>query len=267
MTRWALTMFLAVTVWGCGMNASVEKRDVEQVKESAGLIGAAGHALRVLGILPSYECGESRRHFAGRLTSGHELSEGCVTAATVQEGELGDALTIDFAEGCHVGDKQVRGTARGLMSGGEDRFTLSLDLQGVTVDGDALPASAGYEVCGDEDRYSAFVQAQLSQEPLRTFELQAQLARRDGIFLIGQDTLVLDGEGHVSHPAGQDLVAFDHLTYEMKQLMPWDGSLEVSTSDGRKVRAEFDSENMPYRTGHLSVQVDEGKTVRVPVIR
>lgn len=266
MTRTTLALLLATAMWGCGAQ-SVDKEDVSEVRQSAGLIGAAGRALQLLGILPSYECGESRRNFLGKLTSGHQFSEGCVATATASEGDVADVLSIQFGEGCHLGEKDLRGTLRGFTSGGDDRFSLSVDLAEVTLGGDDIPAMAGYEKCGDEDRYSAFVEAQLSNDVERFFELDVEVAKRDGIFLIGKDTLVLDGTGFVTHPAGRDAVSFSELTYELGQLMPWDGSLEVSTSDGRNVRAEFDSEGMPYRTGQLSVQVDEGKVVRVPVVR
>lgn len=266
MTRSTLIALLAVTLCGCGTHA-VQDEDVKEVKQSASLVGSAAHALQILGILPSYECGEPRRNFLGRLTSGHHFNEGCVATATSAQGEMADMLTLQFEEGCAIGEKDLRGTARGYLSGGDDRIALSLDMNDVTVGGDKLPASVGFEKCGDEDRYSAFVQARISRETERWFELEATVAKRDGIFLIGKDTLVLEGHGKVTHPAGTDQVSFDELTYELGQLMPWDGSLEVETSDGRSVRAEFDSDGMPYRTGHLSVQVDEGKVVRVPVVR
>lgn len=247
----------------CGNTQDEEA--VGEVKETASVGTIAVSALQFIGILPSYECGESRRNFVARLTEGLNQKLGCTTVASVNEGDLADSFELQFGEGCHLGEKELRGVLRGTVAGGEDRTSVAVDLKDLLVGSEAIPASAAYETCGDEDRYSAFVEAKLSPE--RTARLDLTVANREGIFLIGQNTLVLQGSGQISHPAGVDEVRFEHLTYEIGQLMPWDGSLTVDTSDGRHVQAAFDSKDCPYRTGHLTVAVDDHKPVKIPVVR
>lgn len=261
-----VAVLVSLTLTACA-DAKSDKEAVDEVKETASVGSYAVSALQFVGILPSFECGESRRHFVARLTEGLNQQLGCTTVASVSEGDVADQFRLQFGDGCHLGDKELRGELVGLVAGGDDRSTLSLDLNGVHVGNDSIPASAGYETCGDENRYSVFVEATLSEEPRRTAHLDLKVAKRDGIFLIGQDTFIVDGAGTVDHPAGSDRVTFDHLTYEMKQLMPWDGSLRVDTSGGELVKATFDSKDAPYRTGHLTVQVNDRKPVRVPVVR
>jgi hypothetical protein len=127
------------------------KARVEAAMESADQVRTA---LELLGILPTYTCGEPRRTFVGQAVDKAQADYGCVTATTEVIGTTGDAVLLSYSgTECKVRDHVVSGSSSFNYNGGEDRLDLEADFRQTKVDGNALQAKAGYGTCADEKRY------------------------------------------------------------------------------------------------------------------
>jgi hypothetical protein len=157
LSRTTILAVLTVLATACGGSPPTqveidEARD--RVDVALGAATQARAALELLGILPVYTCGESRRSFVGNAAATLEAQVGCVTAETEALDATTDAVVLSFPqEGCELREHTVSGQTAFKYSGGEDRMDLKADLRGLRVDGDPLQVEVGYGTCGDESRY------------------------------------------------------------------------------------------------------------------
>lgn len=261
----ALLASLALLVLSaCGVeDPAAVSEDVEDGKRAVTAIDHAKAALQWIGILPSYECGEEQRHFAGKLLEAANAEAGCVAVAD-ETADSSDRVQVSFGEGCAIGKKSLSGNLGIVTSGGDDRKRVELDLTQLRIDGEAIPVSVTYGTCGDEDRYSATVSGTLSDSPRRTFRMDLTVANQEGIVLIGDNTLVLRGGGEVEHPDGTDRVSFDGLSYEIGDVLPKDGAVNVQTSRGKHVKVRFEVKFWHLGMAEICVNDDQPITVPIP---
>lgn len=254
----------SVALSACGTPASVAaSEELERADDAVTALDRSRQALQWLGILPSYECGEDERFFVGRLVESLNAEAGCVAVADEPD-DAHDRATVSFGEGCVVRGRRLSGELAIVVSGGDDRKRVELDLSSVAVDGESIPVQVSYGTCGDEDQYAARVSGTLSQSPKRTFALDLTVASQEGVVLIGDNTLVLKGHGELVHPEGADRVSFDSLSYEMGDVLPKDGEVLVETSKEKHVRVRF--EEKFWRLGLAEVKVNDDEPVVIPVI-
>lgn len=222
-------------------------------------------ALELLGVLPTYTCGEPRRLFVGRVVGELTARVACVTATTEAEGDTADVVRLAFAPGCRVQGHAVTGDALFRYSGGEDRLSLEADLRSLQVDGETINARVGYGTCGDEKRVWASSQGTLPRRADVSYSVDVQVGiRSSNLPLIGGTTLVLDGPAEVRTAQGANRVTFTGLEYEVGEYLPKNGELLIETADGHSVKASFSS--LLWRVGHVEVSVDGGEKVTLPVV-
>lgn len=265
--RWLWTL-VALLSLACGRPPTQEEVEDAKARTKAALDAAqqVRRALELLGILPTYDCGEPRRSFVGKAVDQVKAELGCVTATAAELDASTDAVTLAYAaEGCTVRDYSLTGSSLFRYNGGEDRFDLEADFTETKLDGEPLRARAGYGKCSDEQRYWGAAQGPLPEHEQVTFRVDGRVAAREGLPVIGGTTLLLDGEGEVTHPDGADRVTFTGLEYELKEYLPKEGELYVETSSGRRVRARFKS--TLWRLGEAEVTVDDRDPVKVPIVR
>ena len=254
----------------CGGRPPPTKEEIDDAKGRVrAALAAAEQARRILellGILPVYECGESERvAFVGKVADGFRRDYPCATVTTEALSNA-DAVIGTFPEaGCEVRRHSVSGKASFVYSGGSDRFELHLDGRELKVDGEPLQAKAGYGKCGDETRYWALAEGDLPKRPEIHFKVDGRAGVREGLPIIGSDTLVFDGPGEVAHPDGTDRVTFAGLHYEIGEYLPKEGTIEIDTSSGHHVRATF--KTTLWRLGEAEIQVDDKEPKTVPIIR
>ena len=133
------------------------------------------------------------------------------------------------------------------------------------MDGAAVPARAGYTVCGDEDKAWAKAEGTLPNRPGTTFKLDGSLAKRAGAPLVGSTSFVLDGTGELSSAGGVDRITFTALEYEPGDYLPRSGVVLIETAGGRRFRARF----LPvfWKLGKAEVTVDTNAPVEVPIVQ
>lgn len=222
-------------------------------------------ALELLGLLPVYTCGEPRRTFVGRAAESAQAQASCLTATAEARGDTADAIVLAFSpEGCAVRGHVVSGEAALLYNGGEERLDLAGDLYALQVDGTALRTRVGYGTCSDQDQFWAKSEGPVPHVVDRTYTLDAQLRKREGIPIIGGTTLLLDGTGSVTGPAGTDQVTITALEYEIGEYLPAQGEVVVQTATGKRVRATF--RTTLWRIGKMEIQIDDAQPVTVPVL-
>lgn len=221
-------------------------------------------ALELLGVLPSYTCGEPVRVFALR-TSLALQRYGCASAALESGGPTAAGVVVRFAPGCQVQGRTVEGEARLSLRVGDAREELEVDLRGLSIDGEALRVRAGYGTCGDEQRVWAEAEGALPRRADVGYRVDMQVGvRSSSLPLIGGTTLILDGQAELHRGPGVDLVAFEALEYEVGGYLPKSGALEVKTADGHQVRARFSG--IFWKLGKAEVSVDGGPEVAVPIV-
>lgn len=236
--------------------------EIEAAKaELSGAVASAEGAraaLELLGILPSYECGEPRRTFVGRVVEELTVSWSCATFTTAAVGDQADVVTVTFAAaGCPVTGHTLGGTLVLRYSGGEDRMDLELDARALVVDGALVGALAGYGTCGDETRYWALAEGD-------GYRVDVQIAKRDGIPLIGGTTLLIDGSAQLTDDAGTDSVAFTGVEYEVGDLLPRHGTIVIQTAAGRRIEATFDLDSPIYGSVRLVIDAHDAVTIYLP---
>lgn len=254
----------------CGDSRPPTQEEIDSAKGHVSLAVLAAHrarsALELLGILPVYTCGEPRRSFVGRVTEDKRRELTCATLTTEAQGDAADAVRFAFEnEGCEVRGHTVRGPALFLYNGGEDRMDVAANLTQLEVDGDPLEAEAGYGSCSDEQRYWADARGSLPRHPERSFHVDASVAKRDGIPLIGSTSLVLDGPAEVTGADGTDRITLTALHYEVGEYFPKEGSLLVETASGRRIKATF--RPALWKLGTVEVEIDDRDPTTIPIVR
>ncbi len=237
-----------------------EQVDAARSRLSDALVTAerAKTALEILGILPTYTCGERRSSFIAGAVESVQASVGCAQVSTAAEGANADAVLIAFPQGCTARGHTLNGTLRVVYNGGEDRMDVSADAQELLVDGAPLRTQLEYGTCGDE----RYVRAVTSTG---TASLDVRLKLREGLPILGGTTLILDGTGESTRPAGTDRVTSTALEYEVGDLFPRSGELLVEAAGSTRVRAKFSP--ALFMLGKVELQVDDHAPVTVPLVR
>lgn len=261
-----MLMLPLLVLTGCGGPTDEQIEDAKgRVSSAVAAIDLARHALTVLGLLPTYECGEPRRTFVGKAVEGAKRDIACATITTESSGET-DAVKLAFPEsGCGVKDLQLSGTGAFVYSGGEDRFELNADLSQLAVGGTKLQTSAGYGACGDEQRYFARSSGSVPRRPELTFSVDLHVGKRDGIPVIGGTTLLLNGPGEIAGPNGADRLTFTSVEYELGEYLPKSGTILIESAGGTRIEATFTT--VLWRLGEAEIRIDDHDPVTVPIIR
>ncbi|HEX8701171.1 MAG TPA: hypothetical protein VF815_20265 [Myxococcaceae bacterium] len=242
-----------------------EEIDAARAKVEAGMTAAsqARGALELLGILPVYECGESRKSFVSRVSASMQV--GCVTASTESLDATTDAVVLAFGQGCEVREHKVTGQTAFKYSGGEDRMELRADLRQLKVDDRALQAEVGYGTCGDESRFFALAQGTLPGKPEYSYKVDGQVGKRSGVPIIGGTSLVFNGPGEITGPEGTNALTFTELLYELGDYAPKEGSALLKQADGGTVKVTFSS--TLWRLGEMELVIDDKDPVTVPIVQ
>jgi len=247
-------------------NPSQNDLDAARVKVEAAMEAAhqARTALELLGVLPTYTCGEAQGTFVGRAMSGLETQLACGTVTTTSQTDGDLVLLTTPAGGCAMGNHVVEGTLQFRFALGTDTMQVELDTRRALVDGQPLPVLAGYGTCGDEDRVWVTADGMLPNRSSVSYHLDGVLKQRPGLPLVGGTTLILDGTASLTTTAGVDRVTFYELEYEVGDYLPKNGAVLVETSSGHNVRAQF----LPvfWSLGLARVTVDASAPVDVPVL-
>lgn len=257
---------LALTACGASLPTR-EQAQLAQEKAQAALAVAdqLRFALDLLGVLPNYTCEAPRRQFVGTVVDTLKVDLGCATVSN-EPGDDSDTVRTSFhADGCLVRGQSLTGVALFNYSGGEDRLSLEADFTEVKVNGEALASRAGYGVCGDEKRYWASAKGSVPRHEGLTFDLQAHVAKRDGVILIGSDSVTLDASGELTSEAGSDTVTCEALRYKLGEYLPQEGHVTIRTANGTTVDVTF-REGL-WRLGQAEVSVNGGAPQPVPLVR
>lgn len=264
----AVLTALATACGGGGGPPTQEEIDDahNRVDVALGAAAQARAALELLGILPTYTCGEPRRTFVGKAAESAHAQVGCVTATTETLDATTDAVVLTFAgEGCTVRGHTVTGQTAFKYSGGEDRMDMKADLRELQVDGASLQVEVGYGTCGDESRYYALAEGQLPRRPEYGYRVDGSVGVRDGVPVIGGTSLVFNGPGELTGPEGTHRLTFTELEYEVGQFAPKQGAALLETAEGHSVQAAF-SQTL-WRLGKMELTIDDRDPVTVPIVR
>jgi len=232
-----------------------------QATEAVRLAHRARIALELLGLFPSYQCGEPRRTFVGQAVEDVRLENPCFTLLAEATTDA-DLVRVQFPTGCGLGH-DLSGEALYRYSGGEERMDMELDLEGLQVSGESLPAKAGYGTCSDEARYWGEARAEIVPGKVSTVTLR--VASRDGLPIVGGTTLIVDGQGTLALEPGDASLAMAGLVYELGEYLPKEGVLEVVTANGTRVVVEF--QPSLWRFGLARITIDDKSPVTVPIVR
>ncbi len=258
----------ALGLTACGATLPTrEQAQLAQEKTQAALAAAdqLRIALDLLGVLPNYTCEVPRRQFVGTVANTLSVDLGCATVSN-EPGDDSDTVRATFhSNGCQVRGQSLTGVAMFHYSGGEDRLSLEADLTEVKVNGESLASRAGYGTCGDEKRYWASAKGAVPRREGLTFDLQAHVAKRDGVILIGNSSMTLDANGELKSEAGSDIVTCEALRYEVGEYLPQEGHLTIRTVGGTTIDVTF-REGL-WRLGQAEVSVNGGAPQSVPLVR
>lgn len=254
----------------CGEAQPPTQEEIDTARDRVDVALAAAKqarsALELLGILPVYECGESRRTFVGKASEAAQAQAGCITATTETLDATTDAVVLAFPEaGCEVRKHTVTGQTAFKYSGGEDRMDLFADLRQLQVDGYPLQAQVGYGTCGDEARYYALAEGTLPRRADYSYKVDGRVGKRDGLPIIGGTSLVFNGPGEVTGPEGTNKLTFTELLYELGDYAPKEGSALLEEADGGKVKVTFSS--TLWRLGEMELVIDDKDPVTVPIVQ
>jgi hypothetical protein len=243
--------------------ATVEAAKAE-IEADLAALEQARWALELLGILPSYECTAARSEFVAAASAEIPTEIGCAAVSTAVVDGTTDQLTIAFGDpGCAAVGHQVSGTLVVSVTGGTDSFALELDARQLVVDGIAVQALAGYGTCGDETSYWVAADGTVPGVAGTTFAIDASVAKRDGIPVIGGTTLILDGTGALTTGARTVTVTATGLAYQTGDLLPEAGRLVIQTPEHR-IQVTFDLDSPIY--GEVEVVIDAHDAVTIPVV-
>lgn len=234
----------------------------QRVEAAVSLADHAKTVLEMLGLLPSYDCGQPRRSWVGEIAAGFSVEHPCASAVAEQDGADGDRVRLTFPEaGCRALGRELAGEAVFAYSGGSDRFSLDADFSALRVAGETLGGHAGYGTCGDEKRVWAGGAGRLPGLEVG-FAFDITVAIRSGIPIFGSTTLILDGDGQLGDGAASDQVFFQQLKVEPGALLPKAGLLRIVTADGHRIEARFADGLL---IGQVEIRIDDHEPVTVPL--
>ncbi|RKH11037.1 hypothetical protein D7Y13_06615 [Corallococcus praedator] len=267
--RRATCLALTVLATACG-DSTPTQGEINDATARVERIAASTHlvrgALEVLGLMPVYTCGEPRRSFLNHAVEGLSASVSCATATVTPVDDVTDSVLVKFAEGgCSVHGLRFTGQARLEYQGGEDLMEMHADLRGMTVDGQPLQAKVGYGTCGDEARLFADVEGDVPGRAGHTFRVNSKVGKREGLPIIGGTSLIFDGPGELTGPAGTDRFTLTGLEYEVGNYLPKEGTALLETAEGRTLKIAF--QPVLWRVGKAEITVDDKDPVTVPVLR
>ena len=263
---------LTVLATACGGSPPTQE-EIDDARDKAevalGVASQARAALELLGILPVYTCGESRRTFVGKAAESVQADVGCVTASAEALDEATDAVILSFPEGgCEVRKHTVSGQTAFKYSGGEDRMEVKADLRQLKVDGYSVQAEVGYGTCGDESRYFALAEGPLPKKPEYTFRVDGRVGKRDGLPVIGGTSLVLNGPGEVTGPEGTGRADLHGAGVRDWRVRPEGG--RGAAGDGGRARGEGLVQDDPVAPGEDGAdhrRPGAGEGARRPLVR
>ncbi|MBI5547908.1 MAG: hypothetical protein HY901_28840 [Deltaproteobacteria bacterium] len=229
---------------------------------------AARTALELLGLLPTYECGEPRRTFVGRIVPQVHVDLPCATASTFAVDSDADAVVLTFSGAeCTARGHTLAGKLTFRYSGGEDRMDVAVDFSEATIDGQALPATAGYGTCGDEKRVWAKAEGdlpELSSLPRLHLKIDALVALREGLPIIGGTDVVVDATGVLSRDSKTDQLTMAKVKYGLGEYLPEEGTVTVATADGHRIVITFTP--VLWKLGQATVVIDGKDPVTIPIV-
>lgn len=262
-----LTVALLLGACDGGAADPPDQADVDLAKQRVALAAESADqartALELLGVLPTYDCGEPRGTFVEGASSQVVTENACATASFVP-GTAADTITIVFpAAGCVVRGHTLAGTMVVTYAGGEDLMDVEADARELVVDGHALHTLAGYGTCGDETSYWVISSGTVPGHPETTFTLDGHVAKRDGVPVIGGTTLILDATGTVTDASGTDDLTLISLEYEMGDMLPKNGTIQI-LAPPHFYEAVFNTDSPLY--GTVRITVDSHDPVTVPIV-
>jgi hypothetical protein len=221
-------------------------------------------ALDLLGILPVYECGESRASFIGDIVPQLQAQFACAQISTASQTNS-DSVTLSFPQGgCDIGDHTLSGELVFTYSGGTDRMDLVLDAQNVKVDGDNIQLVGGYSTCGDQESYSVAVSGSLPGQSGATYAIDASVTIQEGFPILGSPTLIFDGTGQLTTSAGTSQLSLDQVEYEPGDIIPQNGVITFATASGHTITATFIATSGFSQS--ISVAIDDRDLVSIPLL-
>lgn len=234
-----------------------------RIGDAADAIDRGRAALELLGLMPDYTCGEPRGDYLDGAADGLTASYACASVTLEAAGAEADRAVVAFEPGCHVLGHEVEGTAAFLYAGGTARMDLEADFRALSVDGVTVDLLAGYGTCGDETTYWALASGTVPGTADTTFTVDAAVAKRAGVPVIGSGTTILDGTASVTRASGTDTITFEQLEYESGALLPENGVLTIDSAGGRHIEATFTRDSPLY--GKVVIVIDGGDPVTVPL--
>lgn len=162
------------------------------ITEARPAIDKADRALKLLGILPSYECGEEQRTFVGRVVEGLRVEHECATIEASSHGVM-DLVDITATDTCTLGQVTFTGAMQLAYVGGDDRLLVALDATETE-----LASRIQYTECSDETVYRVTT-------TLEALTVRVELTQRASLFGGG---LPSEGSIQISTPEHTLLVEF-----------------------------------------------------------
>lgn len=244
------------------------KAEVEDAKTRVGLtttvVGQGKAILEMLGIIPSYECGEARPAFASKLPASFRSAFAGANVEVNSASPTEDLISVAFpAAGSSFHGQTLTGNLLVKTSGGTDRFTLSLDARNVKVNNVPVQGEGGYGKCGDSTAYWAKSDGPVPGAATYAYLLNADVGKKAGIPIIGSTTLLINATATVSRSGKADQVVLTGIDYEVGKLVPRKGTVVINTSDNHRISATF-SDDTPL-VGQVEVKVDSKNAVKVPL--
>jgi hypothetical protein len=235
---------------------------VAKVPSALELLDLARTAFDLLDLAPTYTCGEPRGTFAGKVADGMVLRYPCITAS-LAAGAAADVLTATLPDsGCRLRGHRVSGAGAFSFSGGEDRLELAADLRALAVDGRPLQTEVGYGTCGDATTYWARTDGTLPRHPEKATHLDLHVTMKDGLPLIGDTDVTIDGTGTLTEAGATDALTAIAIAYRLGELNPTAGTLVITTANGHTVTVTFFTEACDTSA---RVVVDDHPAITIPL--
>ncbi len=272
-----LAAVLAATTLACGASKPPQSDlDDAKAKVQAVLAGSnvALQALEMLSLLPSYQCGEPRGTVVGKavdqLRAAYPVpatGPGCGTVTTAA-GATGDTVSLEFpTAGCKVRGHTWAGTATfqyAQLGDAIDRYDLAGDLRALSIDNRLIPARVGYTVCDGLTRYSVMAEGTVPGHNNLQFTIDGNVGVRDGLPVIGDKEILIDGPGTLTSSAGTDRLTLTDLDYVIGNYLPKTGTILLETAKGRTIKAVFTEGD--WSLGQMQITVDDYAPVTLPVL-
>lgn len=265
MKSWCVVPVLALSVGCARMPTQAERSEAQkQMNNLDAVMEEARRPLEFLGILPTYQCGSPRGTQVGKAAEALRVRTPCAQVTT-ESFATSDWVTMTFPQGgCSIGDHWISGEVRFTYSGGDDRIEIAGDFQRMFVDGISPRATVEFVGCGDEISVTGTAEGKVPDRSDLGYWASLTVALRQGIPIIGDDELALNGRVEVIQEAGVDKVTIQELLYEIGEYLPKSGQVNVETHEGKKVKGTF--KEKLWRLGEVEVEVNDSAPVTVPVI-